>query len=843
MPTANWIVKSLASLISRTCLPRIDGQIRLAGLHQPVEILRDEWGVPHIFAQNLPDLFFAQGIVHAQDRLFQMDFSRRLVAGRLAEVLGRLALPLDRWMRTLTMRRVAEYEVSLLDSVTTSYLQAYANGVNVFLAHGRLPLEFTLLRYHPRPWVIADSLSWIKMMSWTLSVNWETEILRRQLIDRLGPELAAEMELDHLARWPFIIPPGSDASVVGATAFDRANLARSFTGPSPYDGLGSNNWVLAGERTTSGKPLLANDMHLGLTIPAIWYENHLCGGGIEVTGVIFPGIPGVISGHNRHVAWGFTNGFPDVQDLYMERLRRTPDGGVEAEYNGAWEPTRVLKENIIIKGASAETEEVIITRHGPIINSLAPDFTGEQPLALRWTSLEPDTMARSVFEMIQAADVNQFHQALRHWTSPTQNMVYADIEGNIAYSFPGKLPLRAKGHGKVPVPGWTSEYEWAGYVPFESLPHVVNPPQGYIVTANNRAFSDDFPISIELEPIAGDRAQRIAEMILDPELRHDQEKIDISFIQAMQFDQVSPSARIVARILGQLSLDRSAHTPETELHIAVQMIKEWDGTLTKDSPAAALYQVFIRKLAALLLSSHLGPPESPTGRKESRNAPVSLLERWMGLGPTPVLADRSLHGELYLPWLTHILANPDSHWFDLGNIQGRDSVLRLALEQALDDLKSILGKDTRKWKWGSLHTLTFAHSLAANPLMAGMFNRGPYPVGGDGTTIWATVGNFHNLDSTHMIGPPYRMIVDLSDLDQSLSMLSPGQSGHLASPHYDDQVQNWFDRGYHPMLINRDKIMAHLEGRLLLQPSGGLAPKNRRGKPAQGRNASKESNV
>jgi penicillin amidase len=818
------LIKTMLLLISRSRLPRIKGETHLPGLNAPVEILRDSWGTPHIYAQDLHDLFFAQGYVHAQDRMWQMDFNRRLVAGRLSEILGAVGLPLDRWMRTLTMRRVAEFEVGLLDGEIKGFLQAYADGINVFIGQRRFPIEFTLLKYKPEPWIVADTLAWIKMMSWDLSVNWEAEILRSRLLSHLGPELAAELELPHLKRWPYIVPPGSDYSHIGTTATKRANAARPFTGPSPYEGLGSNNWALSGTRTVSGKPLLANDMHLSISAPSIWFENHLVAENINAIGIIFPGIPGIIAGHNGHVAWGFTNGFPDVQDLYMERLRRDSNGDVLVEYNGNWEKARVLKETIAVKGENPVTEEVIITRHGPIINALAPDFAGEQPLALRWTSLEPDTMIHGVFEMLNAVDCKEFHRALRHWTAPTQNVVYADISGNIAYTFPGKIPIRAKGDGRFPVPGWNDEYEWLGYIPYEGLPHLENPPQGYVVTANNQTISDDYPVRIDLEPIPGDRAQRIAEMILNSRLRNGEERIDIPFIEKMQFDQLSPSARIIARYIGRLHPDRSANHPSTELDEVIRLFKEWDGTLAADNPVAAIYQVFIRKMIRSMFADKLetsevsaSPEQSPHPSPEEK--PVNLIDRFMGKGPTPVLAETGLSGERWLPWLTNLFEDPDSHWFDLGHGEKRDDVFRLALQASIDELKEILGPHIKDWSWGEIHKLTFNHPLAGGgKLLEALFNRGPFPIGGDQTTIWATGSGCHDLETSSIVGPPYRMIVDLNDLNNSISISAPGQSGNPGSSHYDDQIKPWFQKEYHPMLYARVEIEENANNRLVLIP-------------------------
>jgi penicillin G amidase len=775
----------------RKPLAQTQGTLQLPGIEAPVEIVRDRAGVPHIYATNSHDLMFAQGFVHAQDRLWQMDFQRRLVAGRLSEVMGAVTVPVDRWMRIIGMRRVAEKEVSLIGSGPRADMEAYAAGINSCIAEGRLPIEFTLLHYKPEPWTVADSLSWVKMMSWSLSVNWETEILRAQLIARLGPEKAAELEPDYFEHWPTIVPPGADYSKVGRAALERAEAARPFTGPSARDGVGSNNWVLSGSHTTTGAPLLANDMHLLISMPAIWYENHLVGDDLNVTGVTFPGILGVVAGHNENVAWGFTNGFPDVQDLYMEHLRRTGDGRVQYEYKGEWLDAEVIREEIRVKGNETIVEEVVITRHGPVINALAPDFAGEQPLALRWTSHEPDTMILALNGMNRARSCLEFREALRHWAAPVQNVVYADTAGNIGYIFPGKVPIRAKGEGRVPVPGWTGEYEWTGYIPFEELPHLYNPPQGYVATANNRVTDDKYPYFISRDHAIGDRAQRIVEFIKS------REKIDVTYIKRMQFDQISPTARIVAKYLGQLEVD------DPKLKAIVEIMRNWDGELAPESPAAAIYEVFVRRMIHLMLSGKLG----------------DLAVRYAGKGPTPVLAEISLFGHRALEWLQKTLAEPNSHWFNLGHGETRDDVLRLALSETADFLRTRFGAKVGDWSWGKLHKLTYAHTLGRVKPLDRFFNRGPYPMGGDQTTIWATGSSYHDLSSENVIGPPFRMIADLSNLQNSLSLLAPGQSGQPGSKHYDDHARAWFTGEYRTMLYSREGIDRETEAILHLTPA------------------------
>ena len=807
MPALSALSRTLAplmgaglGLLSRRRLPRQAGRLSLAGLQAPVEIIRDSWGVPHIYATNNHDLMFAQGFVHAQDRLWQMDFNRRLVSGRLAEVLGAVALPVDRWMRTIGMRRAAEQDVALISAGTRDELEAYAAGVSAYIAQGPLPVECALLRYQPEPWIVADTLSWINMMSWSLSVNWETEILRAQLIARLGKDLAAQLEVPYLDRWPLILPNGGGRRVDRDAALDSAEAARPFAGPPASAGLGSNNWVIAGSHTVSGKPLLANDMHLLLSAPAIWYENHLSDGTCNIAGVTFPGLPGVIAGHNSYVAWGFTNGFSDVEDLFIEHLRRTGNGRVQYEFRGGWLDAQVFNEEIRVKGGPSVVEEVVVTGHGPIINSLAAGELGaEQPLALRWTSLEPDSIIEGLRAINCARNCLELREAFRFWTAPVQNVVYADVEGNIGYTHAGKIPIRARGDGQVPAPGWTGEYEWTGYIPYDELPHLYNQPQGYIVTANNRVAQEGYHYFLGREYCQGDRAERITELL---RARLEQ-KIDVAYVQHMQFDQVSTSARFVARCLADLAPGGAAEADgeDSDLAEAIALMRAWDGRLAPDSQAAAIYEVFMRRMLTTMLSPKLG----------------DLTVRYMGKGPTPVLAEASLYGERAFEWVQGILARPAAPWFD--GAAGRDAAMRAALRQALKYLQGALGSRREDWTWGRLHKLTFGHTLGRDGALGGFFNRGPYPIGGDGSTIWASGSSDHDLNSPHVVGPPFRFIADLGDLNNSLGLLAPGQSGNPASPHYADQVDAWFTGAYHPLLCERRAVEQAARATLWLEPT------------------------
>jgi len=779
------------SKLMKTPQPLRAGRLRHKGVDAPVEIIRDRWDVAHIYAQSIGDALFAQGFVHAQERLWQMDFNRRLVAGRLSEILGNVALPLDRWIRILGLRRSAEGQESMLAPESLTLFEKYISGINAVIEKCPLPIEFDLLEYKPEPWSMIDSISWVKMMAWSLCVNWETEILRASLIAKLGPDQAAELEPPWFDFWPRVVPPGVDYSCIGGEALRRAAEARRFSGPSALDGLGSNNWVLSGSRTETGMPLLANDMHLGMTIPSVWYENHIVGGDLNITGVSFPGIPLVIAGHNPHVAWGFTDGFTDVQDLYMEHLRRMDDGRVQYEYQHDWLEAEVLHEKIEVKGGAPVAQEVILTRHGPIINGLAPEELGEQPLALCWTAYDKDNMLDCMLRMARAKDCQEFREALRDWSVPSQNTVYADTQGNIGYTLPGKLPIRAKGDGRVPVPGWTGEYEWIGYVPFEELPHMFNPPQGFIATANNRVVGDDYPHWTGYDCCCGNRAERIVELI------EKRPTIDVRYIRSMQMDQVSKPAQRIARVFEALRSDDPA------LQAVINMMRGWDGSLAAQSPQAAIYAEFTIKLLSTLLSGKMG----------------DLVKRYTGKGIVPVLQEGSLHAERSREWLESILANPNSRWFDLGDGRNRDELIVAALGESVESLKTECGPDIHAWRWDKLHQITFGHNLGSVKPLDKFFNRGPFPLGGDFDTVWASGATRHDLSHDLIVGPPFRFIADLQDWNRSLGMLVPGQSGHPMSPHYADNIQGWLNGEYHPMLFDREAVLKEAGAVLVISRS------------------------
>ncbi len=771
-------------LLLRRSFPTIEGTVQVAGLKAPVEIYRDRWGIPHIYAQNVEDLFFAQGYVTAQDRLWQMEFNRRVGSGTLSEVLGEATLETDRFIRTIGWRRVAEEEAANLDKETRTILEAYATGVNTFIDKASLPPEFVILGFKPHPWTPADSIAWAKVMAWDLGGNWEAELFRASLIEKLGEEKANQLAPPYPADAPLIIPP--EALGYQTPGIDhllrQARQLKKVLGAQGA-GLGSNNWVIDGQKSATGMPLLANDMHLGIQMPSIWYEVHLVGGGFNVEGYSFPGVPGVIVGHNEDIAWAVTNVGPDVQDLYIEKVN--PANPDQYEYQGQWLEMEILEEEIEVKGEEPVVERVCLTRHGPIITPVVEGAT--ETLALRWTASEPNQISKSVFMLNRAKNWQEFREALKHWAVPSQNFVYADREGNIGYQMPGWIPIRAQGQGLVPVPGWTGEYEWEGYIPFEELPHVFNPPTHYIVTSNNRVVGDDYPYFISHD-WAVHRARRLVELL---ESRDDLSIEDIKVIQADTYSL--PAEKLLPYLL--------ALEPEGWLQErAMNQLEGWDLHNEAQSTGAGIFQVFYLMLVNNTFADELG--DELFARTPHHLALEAMIEE------------------------------PDSPWFDdvtTPERENRDDIVRRSFAEACDLLGKRFGDVPHEWAWGRLHTVTFDHPLGAVKPLNLIFNRGPIAARGSGFTVNAAgfdysafaedlkpaeIGEVFSVQS----GVSQRLIVDLSDFSNSLSIHTTGQVGIPFHKHYGDMIPSWQGVKYHPLLWEKDDIEENREGLLILEP-------------------------
>ncbi len=819
-------------IIQRRSFPKTNGTVELEGVSAPVEVYRDEYGVPHIYARTPDDLFFAQGYVHAQDRFWQMEFWRRIGAGRLSEYFGESTLSTDIFLRTVRFAETAEQEFASMDPESRRLLEAYADGVNAYALNrepSQLSLEFTLLEAQGveveiEPWSPVNSLTWAKVMAYDLGGNMENEIEKVELIRAVGTEMVQAYIPSFREDFPYIVPDEElelmDFPEVEASGLPTylesvsTSLAGGFDTSRDLvfgkgDGIGSNNWVISGDLTTTGMPLLANDPHLGIRMPSIWYEVGLhCvdeAGNVGRTdtcpynlrGYSFAGSPGVIIGHNDRIVWGVTNIGPDTQDLYIERIN--PENPNQYEVNGEWAEMAVVAEEIIVQG---EDEPYILlvrtTRHGPIISDQgdwasftnfsygqegAPGDLQLTALSLRWTAIQTNTLLNAIWQLNRATNYEEFREAVSYWDIAAQNVVYADVDGNIAYQSTGLIPIRARGDGSVPVPGWTDEYEWTGYIPFDDLPRSFNPAKGYVVTANQWLVSDTYPYLLGTEFNHGFRGERIRQMI-----ESDTGGISIEDMAAIQGDNLSLSALEITPYLQGLSFD------DPGLLEASERLGAWDGQMHMDSPEGALYGFFYIELVHETFDDHLPEELRPGAGSRTMDAFYGLLQK------------------------------PDNEWWDdirtVDRVETRDDILVRALTQGYDAAVERMGEDINSWKWGEVHTALFANETFGEsgiPIIEAIFNRGPVPASG-GSELVNAVGWSIQRPFEVVSVPSMRQIIDLSNLSNSLMMHTTGQSGHAGHRHYDDFIDPWRLIEYHPTFWERAEVEENSREHLRLIP-------------------------
>lgn len=837
--------------IVRIPFPKTRGIQSASGLQAEVEVLRDRYGVPHIRASTMHDLYFSQGYVTAQDRFWQMDFWRRIGAGRLSEIFGKSTLGTDMYLRTVGFRRIAEQEYREMDPDTKSVFDAYAEGVNAYIA-GRsatkLGLEYILLKLQGvpltiEPWVPVDSITWLKLMAQDLGTNMRRELYSIDLIQQLG--LARTREFFGTYRFGEMPVVVSDSELVKSLlrpgAAGGATSHAPQAGPAPEllaalkgistqvvggialgaplalgeaPGLGSNSWVIAGSRTTSGKPILANDPHLGIQMPSIWYEADLscsaqgqqpgknAGAPFHVRGFSFAGIPGIVIGHNDRIAWGVTNLYPDVQDLYIEKIN--PENPNQYEVNGRWVEMNIHREEI--KVLHQEDPTVILareTRHGPVITD-SSGFAGYrgftinpsgtfpvslelQVLSLRWTALRPNTTFLSIIKLDRARNFDEFRQALRYWDVPAQNFVYADVDGNIGSQAPGLIPIRTKGNGTVPSPGWTNDFEWKGFIPFESLPSSYNPPKGYIVSANNAVTSPSYRFFIGDDYDLGYRTRRIAEMIEGARGR-----ISLADVEAMQADTLNLSAREVIPFLKPLTLEGDAAKGR-------DILASWEMRMDRQSAGAAVYGFFWQALVEEVFKQKFPPA------LWNADAVLDTNSRLMNT-------------------ITQLLGDPRAPFWDrpdtLDVRETRDDVLARALQKGMKSGIKALGKDMTRWKWGSVHRALFRNQSFGKSgiaLVERIFNRGPIPVGGGMQQVVSSDWRPDKPFDAYLISS-MRQVVDLSNLGSSQVMNATGQSGHVGNGHYSDMIRPWSLVRYHPTFWDEADLKKAGFQRLVLKP-------------------------
>jgi len=725
----------------RGSLPVVEGEVALDGPRGPIEIARDGDGVPRIRAIGEHDAFFALGFVHAQDRLWQMDFLRRLGAGRLSEVVGRPTVRSDRLMRTLGLYRLAERQFATLKPETRAAIGAYTDGVNAYLAthRGAWPVEFYLLRYRPEPWRPADSLVWGRLMAVFLSGNAREEALAASIIARLGSE-----SLDVL------LPPYPADGPRSLAALENPLAV----------GAASNAWVVSGARTVSGKPLLANDPHLRLRIPGLWYLARIETPARHIAGATVPGVPFHILGHNGHIAWGLTSAETDVEDLVVERI----DPADKSRYlapDGA-RPFETRTETIRVRGENDRVIRIRATRHGPVTSDIDPSLArlaGDgRVIALASPALQPDDNGPdALYGLSRAHGWTAFRAALDDWNLPHLNFSYADRQGNIGLAAPGRIPIRRPGDGRLPAPGWTGAHDWTGFIPRDRLPAALNPAKGWIVNANNPTPRADYPYDLGRNRSAGHRARR-AEMLIAARPRHDPDSMT-----AMQMDTVSLMARDLLPLLGRAR-------PETDAgRKALGLMRGWDGTMAADSPQPPIFMGWLTHLQRRLFADELGP----------------LYDAWGGLHPQSVIA----------------AVNTAQRWCDdvaTEQREGCDGQIGAALDDAARALAARQGGDPAAWRWGTVHRARLDHPVMGRiPVIARLFNR-RVPVDGGAATLnrgqMSVTDPDTPFDSVH--GAGYRAVYDLADLDASRFVISTGQSGNVLSPHYDDFIARWRQGGF-----------------------------------------------
>ncbi|MBD3923377.1 penicillin acylase family protein [Nocardioides cavernae] len=829
------VLAAAAVVVVRRPLPQTDGEIEVPGLSASVEVVRDEQGIAQVYADTDADLMFAQGFVHAQERFFEMDFRRHVTAGRLSEIFGSDTLETDRFIRTMGWRRVAEREWALLEPATRDALTAYAAGVNAYIADrspSQLAAEYSVLGltgldYSPAEWDPIDSLAWLKAMAWDLRGNMDAEVDRVLLsLDHTEDEIASLWPAYPFDEHPPIVSGGGvvdgvfeqnasgnatrnprrPAYAPGVVAAlervrDRLDAMPELIGKGR--GIGSNSWVVDGEHSATGKPILANDPHLGISQPGIWMQMGLhcrartadCT--LDTSGFTFSGVPGVIIGHNADIAWGMTNLGPDVTDLFLEQT----EGDDRYVRDGATEAMEVHTETIKVRGGDDVEMRVRETVHGPLISDVSTEFAtvganaptdepGERgsgyAVALAWTALEPAPTADAILALNRASDWDSFRAAAADFSVPAQNLVYADREGHIGYQSPGRIPIRRAGNdGTMPVEGWVSANDWTGeYIPFDGLPGVLDPEEGFIATANQAVIDERYPYLLTKDWDYGYRSTRIREVL------ESEGELSVSEMAGLQLDSTNPMAETLVPYL----LDVEA-LPSPYYRNAQNLLRDWDFSSPVDSPAAAYFNVVWRTILDKTFHDELRQRTWPDGG-----------DRWFRV-------------------VSQLLSEPAGPWWDDvrtdDTVETRDDILRASLIDARDEMTRRQSRDPRLWEWGHLHRMNLRNPTLGESGVAPverLFNRNDWEVGGGSSIVDATSWNaVEGFEVT--AAPSMRMVVSLADWDDSRWINLTGVSGHPASSHFSDQTELYVDGETLPWAFTRGAVQAAAEDTLVLTPA------------------------
>lgn len=741
--------------------PVIDGDLAVSVLDQDVTVTRDDKGVPHILAETDADLYRAQGYIQAQDRLFQMDLARRQASGRLSEVIGEATISTDKHFLTFSLRDAAEKSLVAYDAESKQVLEWFAEGVNAFITqakeHNTLSYEFALLGYEPEEWSVVDSLTIGKYMAYDLGGNWNTLAFRHWALQNFDEEKAKEL---------FIKYPDNASSIIESNIENPVAVAGQFNADLlPNEFNGSNNWVVSGDKTKSGFPILADDPHLGLSTPSIWYQMHLQSPAQNVSGVIFAGIPGIILGHNDDIAWGVTNVGPDVQDLYIEIPN--PDNPTQFRYDGEWEQAEVRNESIKVKDGKTIDFDVVVTRHGPIMTDLA--FKDTEPSAqfsMQWTALQSTAELRAILGFNKANSWGDFEKALEDFKAPAQNFVFASKDGTIAYKANGQIPIRKQGEGQLPVPGDSSDYGWEGFIPWDELPTVVNPKEGFIATANNEVIGEEYPYHITDFWAQPYRYERIKEVL------EANDSLTVEDMMQLQMDQHNLYAR---EFLPNLLSSLKAEDKDGKYAEIITLLENWDMVDAKDSGAPLVFHTLMEQLQEVLFKDEM---------------PLDMYKLMAGkYNITDQLLRKAYAGE-------------SSIWIEQQG--GVDAAVYEALECSIALIEDRFGSKPSKWQWGDFHQLTFNHTLgSASPILAAYFNAKKVPIGGSKVTVQAADDD---MDGYVDHGASWRFVADVGDLSSAYHIVGPGQSGHVKSKWYQDQVEDWANGNYHETFVKKDEI-------------------------------------
>lgn len=784
--------------VAHSALPQLDGRLQAPGLSAPVKVTRDQHGVPTIEAASMEDLFFAQGFVTAQDRLWQMDMMRRVASGELSEVLGDVTLKYDREAKILGLRAAAAKSLTMANARDQSFFQAYARGVNAYIAvQGKhLPIEFRILGYAPKPWTPVDSVVIANQMVRDLNYHYFFDALEREkILAKLGPELTADLFVNRSwhdrpptvmredVNGPDKAPSDSDDEDEEDSP-DNAVTLRMPAVPEDFRPVnGSNDWVVSGEHTVTGKPLLSNDMHLGHQMPNIWYEAHLRSGSLDVAGVTLPGMPYVVVGHNQRVAWGFTNVGPTVTDVYIENFNpqgeyQTPSGWVKPEH-------RV--ETIHVKGQPDITVDVKVTRHGPIITDLVRGETRQ--LALRWTLY--DGLRIPFFDVDSAQNWDEFTKAFSQLDAPGQNVVYADVDGNIGYHATGKVPIRAAGDGSLPVSGADNAHEWTSFIPFDKLPSIYDPPSGIIATANGRIAPDNYPYSVSMEWEAPWRTARIYHVL------ESGRKFSQADMLALETDIHSEPDQFAAERF-VYAVDHAAR-PSARAKQAADLMRTWDGRMLASSAAPTITENAERELRRLLLEPKLGPDVA-----EGRHGTDSELYLDTDKGEVNWKTYSWLQRSV---WIENILLHRPKRWLP-EKYPNYDELLTAAVEAAVNDPQA--PKDLASWHWGAFNAIEIQHPILKRiPVLSLWSGPGVKEQSGSGYTVKA-VTRYH--------GPSERFTANMADLDASTLNTVTGQGGNFLSPYWMDQWTAWYEGTTFTLPFSGKAVQSAKAHELTLEP-------------------------